>query len=47
VLAIVRRELESEDTQLRAAVMAHVRQSVEDKLRVANPKYLEIGNHRF
>ena len=89
VLAIVRRELESEDTQLRAewerlrallglaggpptdraelrrqvrqhtaalcericsgdadagswrsAVVAHVRQTVEDKLRVANPKYL-------
>ena len=91
VLAIVRRELESEDTQLRAewerlrellglagrpptaraelrrqvrqhtaelcerirdgdadagswrsTVMAHVRQTVEDKLRVANPKYLRL-----
>ena len=26
----------------RAAVMAHVRQTVEDKLRVANPKYLGV-----
>jgi len=93
VLAIVRRELESEDTQLRAewerlrellglregpptgraelrqklrqhtdalcerircgdadagpwraAVMAHVRHTVEDKLRVANPKYLGVAD---
>ena len=93
VLAIVRRELESEDAQLRqewerlqqvlamaeappadrpelrrqlrqrtetlcerirrgeadagpwrAAVFAHVRQTVEDKLRVANPKYLGLAD---
>jgi hypothetical protein len=92
VLAIVRRELDSEDTQLRAewerlrellrfaaapptdraefrrqvhqytaelcerirggdadvgpwrsAVVAHVRQTVEDKLRVTNPRYLETA----
>ena len=30
----------------RSAVVAHVRQTVEDKLRVANPKYLGLETAR-